>query len=144
MFSRSQHVFQQNAAFFNDRNFLCPFGIICLFIIIIIISTEMISKLSWLLFSLLVICGAVQGSLRSMAYFTSFFFFLKRRREYILHAGQTILMAKEIFSFPREHKIRIFELMCNENFPKNEMVNSKVQQVQLNFGATRQCISCIL
>ena len=36
-------------------------------------------------------------------------------------------MAKEIFSFPREHKIRIFELMCNENFPKNEMVNSKVQ-----------------
>ena len=53
-------------------------------------------------------------------------------------------MAKEIFSFPREHKIRIFELMCNENFPKNEMANSKVQQVHLNFGATRKCISCIL
>ena len=142
MFSRSQHVFQ-NTAFFNDRNFLCPFGIICLFIIIIIISTEMISKFSWLLSFLLVICGAVQGSLRSMAYFTSFFF-LKRRREYILYAGQKILMAKEIFSFFREHKIRIFELMCNENFPKSEMVNSKIQQVQLNFGATRQCISCIL
>ena len=41
-------------------------------------------------------------------------------------------MAKEIFSFPREHKIRIFELTCNEIFPKNQMVNSKVQQVQLN------------
>ena len=72
MFSGSQHACQ-NTAFFNDRNFLCPFGIICLFIIIIIISTEMISKLSWLLFSLLVICGAVQGSLRSMTYFTIFF-----------------------------------------------------------------------
>ena len=72
MFSWSQHVFQ-NTAFFTYRNFLCPFGIICLCIIIIIISTEMISKLSWLLFSLLVICGAVQGSLRSMAYFTFFF-----------------------------------------------------------------------
>lgn len=100
MFSRSQHVFQ-NTAFFNDRNFLCPFGIICLFIIIIIISTEMISKLSWLLSFLLVICGAVQGSLRSMAYFTSFFFSKAKERIYITCWLEDTDGKGDIFLFPR-------------------------------------------
>lgn len=70
----------------------------------------MISKLSWLLFSLLVICGAVQGSLRSMAYFTIFFSSANVENIYYMLARR-YWWQRRYFPFPANIKF-VFSNLC--------------------------------